>query len=206
MCILHILDNERESDHLFIVSLLVSGMHFDDRPTCNYCICTVRSSVWVLLNCSRFLYSVHCTSTPVLYCSLSEIPLCTAQCSLWEPHQSVVNENSAAARRKQRSSSAFDRNKTPHSKTVQRKTGCDKHRQRAALRVEGGKTDRWRQEVLDQPVDLGVRQGMIPPPPLVLMTYPREKALFYLGNWLAYSRSRLIRGQVKRWNFFFLLR
>ena len=82
----------------------------DARFTCNNCTCTVCSSLWVLLNCPRFYYYILqsgcCWTVPdfttartvhihIQYFSLSDISLYTAQCHIWETHQSVVNENLA---------------------------------------------------------------------------------------------------------------
>ena len=65
----------------------------DARSTCEYCIWTISSPVWVSLNCPRFDYRTHCTCKHILYFSLSSISLYTVQCTIWESHQSVVNEN-----------------------------------------------------------------------------------------------------------------
>ena len=40
-----------------------------DRPSCNCGTCAVCSSAWMLQNCSKLYYSMHCTITHVLYCT-----------------------------------------------------------------------------------------------------------------------------------------
>ena len=50
-----------------------------------------------------------------------------------------------------------------------------------------------------QPVDLGVRRGMIFP--LDTPDLSEGKALFCVGNWSTYARNRFITGPVKRENF-----
>ena len=53
----------------FTCTCMLTVSIIDGGPTCNYRTCTVRSSVWVVPNCSRCHYSVYCACTQVLYCT-----------------------------------------------------------------------------------------------------------------------------------------
>ena len=61
----------------------------DDKPLCNYCTWTVCSSGWVLLSCSRFYYSLHCTHVPnctfrfLKLHSKKHSALCKSRVGLW---------------------------------------------------------------------------------------------------------------------------
>ena len=141
---------------------------------------------------------MHCTCRHVLYIlyfSLSKF--CSAKCSA--PLES--QPNSMPATRELRGSPACDRNRTPHPKTVQSKTvavrGMSNKPPHAALRAEGRKAEGRKFQY--QPVHLNMWHNMrFSFAPWYSLTYPREKALFYLQNWLTYARSRFIRGRARK--------
>ena len=150
-------------------SILVVSVN-DDRPTCNQCTCTVCISVWVLLNCSEFYYSVHCTCTHVLYHTFHfpkfHSTLCSApsesHISLWSPR--IVwqqSKNSAAAQPligiKHPTHEQFCVKLWLWQTQQTRQTRQASH-QHAALRAEGRKTEG--RELQHQPVDFGVWQDM----------------------------------------------
>ena len=174
-----------------------------DRSTCNYSTCPVCPSVWVLPNCFRFDYSVRCHmyTCTVPYFSHSEISL-----------YMVLRVASVCGQREECGSKAriarqpsLWQSKTPHSKTAKHKTGAVTNRQnkpkRAALRAEGRKTEDWRQTVSiwTSWFRHAARHDFFPP--LVLLTYPGEKASLYWRKWLTYARSWLIRGQIEQEHF-----
>ena len=100
------------------VCMLVVSIN-DDRPTLAYSTCTVYSSVWVLLNCSRFDYSVHCACTLVgrLCCAFHFPKLHSALRRRVASVCSQGGHNSTAAKREWRGSPGSDRNELPHPQT-----------------------------------------------------------------------------------------
>ena len=140
-------------------------------------------SVWMLLKCPRFYYSEQCTCTHVLYFSLSEILLCTAQWTVWDSYQSVAvkheNENSTAAQ----PPIVIKRH------TQVQNCGCDKHvKQATSVLPSGQRVERLKakgRKFQHQPVDSGVQHGIIPRPPLpvlALLAYPRKKNTLLSGK------------------------
>ena len=152
------------------------------------------------LKCLRFYYSVHYTCTHVLF-TFRNFTLHSAVHRLSVASVCGQSELSAAAKRKQCGSPTFNRNKTPHPKTVQCKTGYDKHVKQAISVLPSGqragslKTKGRKFQY--QPADLGVRHGMrfsFLFSPSVLLTYPRKKPGFTQETG---RHMRLNRGQAK---------
>ena len=126
-----------------MIGLLVTTIHVQ--------LC---SSVWVLLNCPGFYYSVQCTCTHVLLCTFHFPKFYRAQRGA--PSESCINlwstriagqqsENTAAAQPlligiKRRIPKQF-------SIKLWLWQTCQTNCQHAALSVEGRKTEAWRQEV-----------------------------------------------------------
>ena len=196
---------------------IVGCKHKWCRPTRNYCTCTVCSSVWVLVNSSRIYYSLHCTCTHVLYRTFHCPKFHTTHWSA--PSESCINLWSTRLARQKSENSAAALPLIGIKCHILSESSvklwwwqiCQTSCQHAALGAEGRKTEDWKQKV--SIFTCWFRRAAWTEiffflwgggvffccwSSSVLLSYPGEKALFSLQNWLTCVRIRLNRGQVRQ--------
>ena len=178
----------------------------------------------MLLNCSGFYYSVHCTCTHVLYCTFHFWKFHSTLCSA--PYESCINMRSMKLARQQSENSAAAQSLIEIKRLIPKQFSvklwlwqtCQTSCQHAALRTVCRETEDWRQEVSIskyQPVNFGRAAWNVCVCLFVFCSFvcfcllnftlsnfdfSEGKALFYTKNQLTHRKSRLLWGQIKQEN------